>query len=261
MVDVRDIGRMVLAEDDAEVAHELRRILEGLGGFEVWVTRLRADVIPLLRKTGAMWLVLDLHLEDGYSGEEIPTIRRLWGNDVYVIVLSGYYNRHPEHELLGQGADTFLRKPYAPKALISLIARAKLRIDQGVELAPSNGASLRIGDGIVDLDRGAYLKEDDQEEIFLTDLQQQLLLVLAAARTNDDWAFLDRGAVILQLWARESMVTAPLFSNRLRQLKSRTTKTLGVDPIEIKRGGTSTQWRLNPAVVERVEGPDSGGER
>jgi DNA-binding response OmpR family regulator len=260
MSEVRDMNRLVLAEDDIEVAQELRQVLEGLGGYEVWVTRFSTEVISLLTKTNAMWLVLDLNLEDGYSGDRIATVRRMWGNEVYIIVLSGYYSRYPEHELLGKGADTFLRKPYAPKALISLISRARVRLDQGVDLEPSNGFGLKVGDGVVDLDRGVYVKDDSREEIFLTDLQQQLLLVLASARIGDDWAFLDRAHVLLQLWAEDYAGAASVFANRLRQLKSRTTSTLGVDPIEIHRSGRSTKWRLTPAVVELMS-PASGEAR
>ena len=71
MSDVRDMNRLVLAEDDIDVAQDLRQVLESLGGYEVWVTRFSKDVISLLTKTNSMWLVLDLNLEDCYSGDRI----------------------------------------------------------------------------------------------------------------------------------------------------------------------------------------------
>jgi DNA-binding response OmpR family regulator len=251
-VELWDINRLILAEDDLDVAHGIRQVLEALGGYEVWVTRLRADVMSLLTKTHAMWLVLDLNLEDAYSGDLLPDIRRLWGNNVYVIVLSGHYDKYPEHELLGKGADNFLRKPYAPKALISLISRTRMRLEQGADLQPHSGLMLRIGDGMVDLERGLYSKEEGRDEIYLTDLQRELLNVLASARQEGEWLYLDRANLILQLWAEDYSDDPFSYSNRLRQLKSRTTRTLGVDPIEIRTGGGSSRWRLDPKVVEIV---------
>lgn len=247
-----DISRVILAEDDLEVAHGIRQVMETLGGYEVWVTRLRADVLSLLTKTHAMWLVLDLDLEDAYAGDLLPDIRRLWGNNVYVIVLSGFYDRYPEHELLGKGADTFLRKPYAPKALISLITRARTRLEEGVEITPGRGELLQVGEGVVDLSRGVFTGGNGKDELYLTDLQWELLRALASARREDEWAYLDRANLILRLWAEEYSDDPYSYANRLRQLKSRTTRTLGVDPIEIRMGRNSSRWRLDPKVVKAI---------
>lgn len=253
-VELWDINRVILAEDDLEVAHGIRQALEALGGYEVWVTRLRADVMSLLTKTHAMWLVLDLHLEDAYSGDLLPDIRRLWGNNVYVIVLSGFYDRYPEHELLGKGADNFLRKPYAPKALISLISRTRMRLEEGVEIMPHSGLVLEVGDGIVDLGRGVFTEGNGKDEVYLTDLQRELFRVLASARRDEEWAYVDRVNLILQLWAEDYSDDPYSYANRLRQLKSRTTRTLGLDPIEIRTGRGSSRWRLDPRVVQLVSG-------
>ena len=71
---MRDLNRLLLAEDERELAHGLREVLETVGGFEVWITWLGADVIRLLKKTHAAWLVLDLELEDGYSGRVVQDV-------------------------------------------------------------------------------------------------------------------------------------------------------------------------------------------
>ncbi len=250
--EARDINRLILAEDDLEVAHGIRQSLETMSGYEVWVTRFRSEVLSLLTRTHAMWLVLDLDLQDAYAGDLIPDIRRLWGNAVYVIVLSGFYTKYPEHELLGKGADNFLRKPYSSKALISLISRTRLRLETGADLQPNSGLALRIGDGEIDLGRGVYRLDEGREEIYLTDLQRQLLQVLASSRCDGEWAFLDRGSIVLRLWAEDFSDDAYNYANRLRQLKSRTAHTLGVDPIEIRAGGGGSRWRLDPQVVRVV---------
>jgi DNA-binding response OmpR family regulator len=248
---MRDLNRLLLAEDERELAHGLREVLETVGGFEVWITWLGADVIRLLKKTHAAWLVLDLELEDGYSGRVVKEIRRLWGDEVYIVVLSGHYNRYPEHELLGNGADNFLRKPYSPKSLISQIARARVRLE-GLEFRSHNGVMLKIGDGVLDLNRGAYTTGKGDEELFLSDSQLKLLRILTSARDENGWVHVNRGTLMLNLWAEEHANDPFVYSNRLRQLKARTKSLFGLDPIEIRKGGHTSKWRLKPSVVELI---------
>ena len=248
---MRDLNRIVLVEDYRELAHGLREILETVGGYEVWLAWLRADVIRMLDKTRAAWLVLDLELEDGYAGRVVEDIRRLWGDEVYIVVLSGHYDRYPEHELLGFGADSFLRKPYSPKSLISQIARVRARLE-GLEFQAHEGIMLRVGHGVLDLGRGSYQAGEGEEEIFLSDSQLKLMRILASARDEKGWLHIDRGALMLNLWAEEYSGHPFVYANRLRQLKARTKSLFGQDPIEIRRGGHTSKWRLNPRVVEVI---------
>ena len=245
---MRDINRLVLAEDDRDLAHGMRRALETVGGYVVWITWSSMDVIKLLDQTHAAWLILDLELEDGYGGDLVSEVRRLWGDDVYIIVLSGFFDRYPEHELLGKGADTFLRKPYAPKSLISQIVQARARFE-GKELRANKGMLLQIGNGILDLNKGAYVSVQGEEETFLSDSQLKLMRFLASARDEGGWSFVDRGALMLNLWAEDHADDPYTYANRLRQLKARTKSLLGHDPIQVYKGGHTSKWRLDPKVV------------
>lgn len=253
---MRDLNRLLLVEDDRELAHGMRAVLETIGGYEVWLAWLRVDIIRLLRETRAAWLVLDLELEDGYGGRVVEEIRCLWGDEIYIVVLSGHYDRYPEHELLGFGADTFLRKPYAPKSLVTQIARARARLE-GIEFRPHAGVRLRIGDGVLDLGRGSYRRQEGGEEVFLSDSQLKLLRVLASARDEVGWMHVDRATLILNLWAQECAHNPFVYPNRLRQLKARTKMLLGLDPIEVHKGGHTSRWRLRPGVVELIAGSAS----
>lgn len=245
---MRDLNRLVLAEDNRELAHGLREVLETVGGYEVWITWLVYDVISLLKRTEAAWLVLDLQLEDGYSGRLVPEIRRLWGDEVYIIVLSGLFDRYPEHELLGFGADNFLRKPYSPKSFVSQILRTKARL-AGEALHGCDDLVLRVGDALMDLGRGTYQTQDG-EEIFLSDAQLKLIRLLASARDEHGWRPVERGELMVHMWADEYAYDSYTYSNRLRQLKARTKRLLGLDLFEIHKGGHTSKWRLDPAVVE-----------
>jgi len=111
---------------------------------------------------------------------------------------------------------------------------------------------LRIGNGVLDLSRGAYTTGKGNEELFLSDSQLKLLRILASARDENGWTHVNRGTLMLNLWAEEHAYDPFVYSNRLRQLKARTKTLLGLDPIEIRKGGHSSKWRLNPGVVELI---------
>ncbi len=254
---MRDLDRLVLAEDDRELAEGLRVRLTRLGGYDVLVTRSGGEAIPLLRQSNAFWLILDLELEDGYAGDLVGEVRRVWGRGVYILVLSGYYERYPEHDVLEKGADTFLRKPYSPKSLTAQITVHRARIE-GAPLEPTEGLKLRIGEGVLDLDRGSYTRGNRQETL-LGDKTMRFLRHLASARDEAGWAFVDRTELILHLWGEGTEYEMELYHRerhglKLRQLKHRTTRLLGLDPIDIYKGGRTSKYRLSPEKVALLEG-------
>lgn len=125
-----------------------------------------------------------------------------------------------------------------------------MRLEEGIEFMPHSGMMLEAGGGVVDLSRGVFSAGGGMDEIYLTELQRELFRVLASARRDGEWAFVDRVNLILQLWAEDYSDDPYSYANRLRQLKSRTTRTLGFDPIEIRTGRGSSRWRLDPRVVK-----------
>jgi DNA-binding response OmpR family regulator len=115
---LRDYRRIVLAEDEPERALEMSHVLEALGNYEVRTTKYKREVLDLVDHTSAGWLILDLNLEDGNSADLVPLIREEYGEEVIIIVLSGYFEDYPEYSLLSKGVDLYLRKPYSPKAML-----------------------------------------------------------------------------------------------------------------------------------------------
>lgn len=153
----RDYMRVVIAEDDIDRAREMSAILETIGGYDVWITRRKAEVRGLAAETMAGWLILDLNLEDGNSAELVPVLRKEYGRALFILVLSGYFEDYPEYDLLAGGADFYLRKPYRPKALLQQMETLKARME-GRDLRQELGIKLKIAGGVLDVDRGCTPK-------------------------------------------------------------------------------------------------------
>jgi DNA-binding response OmpR family regulator len=244
----RDYGRVVVAEDDFDRAREMSEILETIGGYEVWVTKRRADVRDLMDETNAGWLILDLNLEDGNSAEIVPDLRSRYGTEVFILILSGYFEDYPEYDLLAEGADFYLRKPYEPKALLQQMETLRARME-GRELRQDEGIKLSFEGGVLDLDRGVYTQGKD--EITLPSIQLKLLKLLASARDEHGWVYVDRGEVIMYVWGEDFERDPTASTERLRKVRTRLRNNLDFEMTEVKIEGA----RHNPSyrLVEDVK--------
>jgi len=244
----RDYKRVVIAEDEIDRAREMSEILETIGGYDVWITRRKDEVRCLLAETMAGWLILDLNLEGGNSAELVPVLRAEYGNAVFILILSGYFEDYPEYDLLAGGADFYLRKPYGPKALLQQMETLKARME-GRELRHEEGISLKIAGGILDLERGVYVK--GREEISVPAVHTRLIKLLASARDEHGWMYLERGEVITHMWGEDFEKDPFSTVERLRKLRTRMRAILGVEVTEVKIEGTRhlPRYKLSDDVV------------
>jgi DNA-binding response OmpR family regulator len=251
----RDYRRVVIAEDEIDRAREMTEILETIGGYDVWVSKRRAEVQGLLDETNAGWLILDLNLEDGNAAELVPGLRSRYGKEVFILVLSGYFEDYPEYDLLAEGADFYLRKPYGPKALLQQMETLRARME-GRELRQDEGIKLKFGGGILDVDRGIYSRGGD--EIAIPSVQSKLIRLLASARDEYGWDYVERGEVIMHIWGEDFERDPVASTDRLRKLRTRMRANLGLEITEVRMEGTRhlPSYRLSGDVelVERPEG-------
>ncbi len=84
---MRNLSRLCLAEDDRVLSATLASFLTTQCGYEVAVTHRKEEVLPLLEKTQAGWLILDLELEGGMANDLIPLIRQRCGKELFLLVL------------------------------------------------------------------------------------------------------------------------------------------------------------------------------
>ena len=244
----RDYGRVIVAEDDFDRAREISELLEMIGGYEVWVTKRMMDIRGLLDETNSGWLILDLNLEDGNSTEIVPMLRSRYGTEIFILILSGYFEDYPEYDLLAEGADFYLRKPYEPKALLQQMETLRARME-GKELRKDEGIKLEFNGGTLDLDRGLYVKGKD--EITVPGIQLKLVKLLATARDEYGWAYVDRGEAIMYLWGEDFERDPTATTERLRKVRTRLRNSLDFEMTEVKMEGA----RHNPSyrLVEDVK--------
>lgn len=241
----RDSNRVVLAEDDVARASEWRDLLERIGGYQVWVTKRQAGIVKLLEDTNARFLVQDLELEDGNSADLIPELRQRFGKEIFILVLSGYFEDYPEYDLLAKGADAYFRKPYAPKSLLRQMDAFRSRLE-GKELGEPTVRHLRVRGGIIDLQRRTY--SAGRDEVALGETQAKMLECLGSAKDGYGWRWVDLGEIIKHAWGDYDKVSMEMASGRLRKARMRLRNALGFEIIESYGGARATQYRLTSEV-------------
>src|SRR3954464_1167635 len=161
-------GRVLLVEDDAEIADVLRRSLRN-EGYEV---RTSADGVDALDAAAGFvpdLVVLDLGLPrlDG-----VEVCRRLRADrDVPILMLTARTETEDRVDGLDSGADDYLVKPFERRELLARI-RALLR-----RRPPRGTASLEVGD--LSLNPDTREVKRDGREIELTNREFELLEYLA----------------------------------------------------------------------------------
>jgi len=231
---LRDYRRIVLAEDEPERALEMCQVLEALGNYEVRTTKYKREVLDLVDQTSAGWLILDLNLEDGNSADLVPIIREEYGEEIIIIVLSGYFEEYPEYSLLSEGVDLYLRKPYSPKAMLMQMESLKARIDGG-GARKQVGIKLKIGNGVYDVDIRTY--RVGNKEVRIPRTPARMIAILASTRDEDGWAFVKRGQIAIYLWGEDAASDPNYFTNNTRRLKFELKQIFGDDIIEATEQG------------------------
>jgi len=231
---LRDYRRIVLAEDEPQRALEMSQVLEALGNYEVRTTKYKREVLDLVDQTSAGWLILDLNLKDGNSADLVPLIREEYGEEVIVIVLSGYFEDYPEHSLLSEGVDLYLRKPYSPKAMLMQMESLRARIEGG-SVRKQAGIKLKIGDGVYDVYARTY--RAGNKEVRVPKTPAKMISILASARDEERWAFVKRGRIAIDLWGENAASDPDYFTSNTRRLKFELKQIFGSDIIEATEQG------------------------
>jgi two-component system response regulator MprA len=180
-------GRVLVVEDDADIADVLRRSLRN-EGYEV---RTSADGVEALDMAAGFvpdLVVLDLGLP-GLDGVEVCRRLRQEG-DVPILILTARTETEDRVTGLDSGADDYLVKPFERNELLARI-RALLR-----RRPPRGAASLEVGDLTLNPDTREVKR--GEREIELTNREFELLeflmrnerLVVSRERLLDEvWGY------------------------------------------------------------------------
>jgi DNA-binding response OmpR family regulator len=198
-------GRVLVVEDDAEIADVLRRSLRN-EGYDV---RTSADGIEALDVAVGFvpdLVVLDLGLPrlDG-----IEVCRRLRAeSDVPILMLTARAETEDRVGGLDSGADDYLVKPFERKELLARI-RALLR-----RRPPRGSASLQVGDLTLNPDTREVQR--GEREIELTNREFELLEYLM----HNERLVVSRERLLDEVWGYDPMAatnTIDVFISNLRR--------------------------------------------
>ncbi|MFL5897291.1 MAG: response regulator transcription factor [Solirubrobacterales bacterium] len=198
-------GRVLIVEDDADIADVLRRSLRN-EGYDV---RTSADGIEALDVAAAFFpdlVVLDLGLP-GLDGVEV--CRRLRSDgDVPILMLTARAETENRVAGLDSGADDYLVKPFERKELLARI-RALLR-----RRPPRGTASLEVDDLVLNPDTREVRR--GERDIELTNREFELLEFLI----RNERLVVSRERLLDEVWGYDPMAatnTIDVFISNLRR--------------------------------------------
>jgi two-component system, OmpR family, response regulator MprA len=198
-------GRVLIVEDDADIADVLRRSLRN-EGYEVRTSADGAEALDVA--TGFMpdLVILDLGLP-GLDGVEV--CRRLRSDgDVPILMLTARAETEDRVTGLDSGADDYLVKPFERKELLARI-RALLR-----RRPPRGAASLEVGDLKLNPDTREVSR--GEREIELTNREFELLEFLM----RNERLVVSRERLLDEVWGYDPMAatnTIDVFISNLRR--------------------------------------------
>jgi DNA-binding response OmpR family regulator len=181
--------RILVVEDDADIAELLRHYLQRAGHSVVHVSS-GAAVMASLREAPADLIILDLMLP-GVDGLVLCQMLR---DDpatagIPIIIVTARGEESDRVSGLELGADDYVTKPFSPRELVARVA-ARLRR----QTAPQPAAVLRHGSIAIDTDRHHVTL--DGEEIKLTAKEFLLLQYLIQHRGR----VLSRDLLLTDVW-------------------------------------------------------------
>mgnify|MGYP000061755530 CR=1 FL=1 len=112
------MSNIIVVDDDPTFSGLLRTVLE-FEGYQVLLVPTPGDVVPRVRETKPVLVLMDVHAEQGDTLGVLRDLRKDENlKDVLVVMTSGMDR---SAECLEAGADEFLLKPFRPDELTTLI--------------------------------------------------------------------------------------------------------------------------------------------
>ena len=198
-------GRVLIVEDDVDIADVLRRSLRN-EGYEVRTSADGAEALDVAAGFMPDLVVLDLGLP-GMDGVEV--CRRLRSDgDVPILMLTARAETEDRVTGLDSGADDYLVKPFERQELLARI-RALLR-----RRPPRGAASLEVGDLTLNPDTREVRR--GEREIELTNREFELLEFLM----RNERLVVSRERLLDEVWGYDPMAatnTIDVFISNLRR--------------------------------------------
>ena len=215
---------ILIAEDDVNINNLLKEALEREG----YVCRQAfsgTEAILLLEREEPSVILLDLMLP-GMTGEQVlAKIRE--NSDIPVIVLTAKDGMDEKLNLLQNGADDYITKPYNPTILL-------LRINALLKRAAAssaNNSTFYRGMEILP-QKGVIKYNDGRDEMLLTKNEMTIFMCLLAKKDR----IVSRDELMTELWNNEEYLNDNALTVNISRLRARF-KDIGIeDVIETRKG-------------------------
>jgi len=175
---VKNLGRILVVEDDPSVVQILRKVLRG-EGFEVEVMGDGREAADRYFDARYALVILDWKLP-GLSGIEVCRQIRASDPNTPVIMLSGQVEEHHRIQGLEAGCDDYIPKPFSVRELAARVHALLRRFRRAERIArgDAEGRKIEVRDLVIDLDRRRVTVRG--KPVHLTVKEYSLLCLLAS---------------------------------------------------------------------------------
>lgn len=175
---------ILLVEDDKDIVVNLKEFLNN-EGYAVDYVSGQTAAMKKLEENHFDIVLLDISLEEGNGFATCKAIKAQYR--IPVIFLTAFSDEFSTVTGFDVGADDYISKPFRPRELLSRIANV-------LRLTGNTGKTVKLGDVIVDTEKGTAMKNN--KDLFLSALEYRLLLVLI----NNKNAVLSRTQLLDAIW-------------------------------------------------------------
>ena len=177
--------RILIVEDDKSIVSTLTEFLSG-EGYSVRNASGQTAALKALAAEGADLVLLDIALTEGNGFSACKAIKSEY--NIPVIFLTASSDEFSTVTGFDLGADDYIAKPFRPRELVS-------RIRNVLRLTGSTGKTVRLGNVIIDTEKGTATKNG--KDLFLSALEYRLLLVFI----NNRSVVLSRDKLLESIWS------------------------------------------------------------
>lgn len=181
---VINMTKILLVEDDKTIVASLMEFLNN-EGYMVRSVSGQAAAMNLLEQESADLVLMDVALAEGNGFSACRAIKAEYSIPVIFLTASGdEFSTVTGFDL---GADDYIAKPFRPRELAS-------RIKNVLRLTGNTGKLVKLGDVVVDTEKGTAMKNN--KDLFLSALEYRLLLVFI----NNRGILLTRTQLLESIW-------------------------------------------------------------
>ena len=176
--------KILLVEDDKAIVVNLTEFLN-TEGYTVRNVSGQSAAMKLLAQDKVDLVLLDVSLAEGNGFATCKAIKAEY--DIPVIFLTASGDEYSTVTGFDLGADDYIPKPFRPRELVS-------RIKNVLRLTGNTGKTVKLGDVVVDTEKGTAMKNN--RDLFLSALEYRLLLVFI----NNRGIVLTRNQLLDSIW-------------------------------------------------------------